>query len=127
MSKPEIIELKWGQIVVAMDNTNKIYKDCRIWNNGSSSWDWSKTGTRHKPGIQFADLADLLCQYPDTEIIIFSSGMDKQLDIHPDTMKLVTEKYPKVTIYRDDTKAAVKLYGELRKKHTIIALLHSTC
>jgi hypothetical protein len=81
---PEIVSYKWGEIKVQTINddgfiTNKIYKDCKLYPGGSCEWDWSKTDTHHKPGIQFADIDDLIKEN-NTAVILLTRGMEC---IHP--------------------------------------------
>lgn len=131
MSLPEIVSVKWGEIVVKLDAEHeKKYKDCRIWAHDSDNWDWGRTGTRHTPGTQFDDFADLLGKCPETDTIILSTGMQNVLKVHPETVKTLVQwakNGPKRNFYMVNTNSAVKLYNNMRKTHQIVALFHTTC
>lgn len=36
------------------------FKDAKIFPGGAREWDWRETGTRHAPGIQPADVQELI-------------------------------------------------------------------
>ena len=38
----------------------KPYKDAKLFPGGSREWNWRETGTEHVPGIQPADVQELL-------------------------------------------------------------------
>jgi hypothetical protein len=54
---PKIVSISWGRIEVEGLGVGKDYK---LYPGGGSEWDWSQTGTRHSPGIQPADVEELL-------------------------------------------------------------------
>ena len=127
MSAPEISHLQWGQMTIKENDRLTTYKDCRICPTGSENWNWKLTGTRHIPGIQFADLSDLLKKYPETKIIILSQGMEDQLETHPETLATLKTQYPQINVKVLNTRKAVNYYNQYRKTHPIIGLFHSTC
>lgn len=53
---PRITDFVWGRISVG----DRVFKDAKLWPGGAREWDWTETGTRHEPGIQPADVAELL-------------------------------------------------------------------
>ncbi len=114
-----ITHFEWGKIVV---NATE-YRDCRIWPNHHEEWNWNKTGTRHVPGTQIADLTDFI---DNVDVIILSEGVDGVLQIKDETITYLEGK--NIKIYRMRTPEAVKLYNELAaQKIRVGALLHSTC
>ncbi len=91
---------------------------------GAESWDWTTTNTHHQPGIQPADVKDLLVH--GSEIIILSRGMDKMLHTSNETHQLLKEKDKQYFILQ--TEEAVKLYNQyVKEKKRVGALIHSTC
>jgi hypothetical protein len=54
---PRITQLSWGRLEVDGDQT---FKDAKLFPGGAREWDWRETGTHHVPGIQPADLEELL-------------------------------------------------------------------
>ncbi|XP_078604039.1 mth938 domain-containing protein-like isoform X2 [Branchiostoma floridae x Branchiostoma japonicum] len=57
MTSPKINNLSWGSMRVEGGGS---YKDCKVWPGGSRAWDWRETGTNHTPGVQPADLDEIL-------------------------------------------------------------------
>lgn len=118
-SSPPITHLKWGQIEVE----GQRYKDAKVFPGGSREWDWQKTGTQHRPGIQPADVNELLEK--GAQVIILSQGMWKRLQVSPQTLEMLQEKGIEVQILQ--TELAVKLYNQLRETSLVGGLFHSTC
>jgi hypothetical protein len=118
-SSPPITHLKWGQIEVE----GQRYKDAKVFPGGSREWDWQETGTQHRPGIQPADVNELLEK--GAQVIILSQGMWKRLQVSPQTLEMLQEKGIEVQILQ--TELAVKLYNQLRETSLVGGLFHSTC
>lgn len=118
-SSPPITHLKWGQIEVE----GQRYKDAKVFPGGSREWDWRETGTQHRPGIQPADVNELLEK--GAQVIILSQGMWKRLQVSPQTLEMLQEKGIEVQILQ--TELAVKLYNQLRETSLVGGLFHSTC
>ncbi|XP_053827054.1 mth938 domain-containing protein isoform X3 [Vidua macroura] len=78
MSSPEIASLSWGQMKVKGCSTT--YKDCKVWPGGSRTWDWRETGTNHSPGVQPADLEEVVKKGAKT--VVIGRGMSEALQ-HP--------------------------------------------
>jgi hypothetical protein len=55
---PRITHLSWGRLEI--DGYAKPFKDAKLFPGGARAWDWNETGTRHVPGIQPADVEELL-------------------------------------------------------------------
>ena len=77
MSSPAITHLSWGKLEVADHGT---FKDAKLWPGGARAWDWSETGTRHEPGIQPADVAELLAGAPRRQLPDYVIGSLKPPD-----------------------------------------------
>ena len=118
---PRITHLLWGRIEV--EGQKKPYKDAKLFPGGSREWDWRETGTQHLPGIQPADVEELL-KHGATEVIL-SKGMYEQLHVCPETLQTLKERG--ITTHILQTKEAVRLYNELRDKKPVGGLFHSTC
>ena len=54
---PRIAEISWGHIEV--EGVGR-FKDAKLYPGGARAWDWRETGTDHVPGIQPADIQELL-------------------------------------------------------------------
>ena len=54
---PRIAHLSWGRLEVEGHPT---FKDAKLFPGGARAWDWRETGTEHVPGIQSADVEELL-------------------------------------------------------------------
>ncbi|XP_075054708.1 mth938 domain-containing protein isoform X1 [Mixophyes fleayi] len=73
MSSPEITSLSWGSMSVA----GRAYKDCKVWPGGSRTWDWRETGTNHHPGVQPADLEEIVKK--NVKTLVIGCGMSEAL------------------------------------------------
>ncbi|MBO0867759.1 MAG: hypothetical protein J2P15_04265 [Micromonosporaceae bacterium] len=117
---PRIISISWGHIEVAGLG---IGKDFKLYPGGGRAWDWSETGTRHIPGVQVADVGELL-DNGATEIVL-SLGMDRQLHVDPATLQHLADRSIEVHVL--ETREAVKVYNELAEECAVGGLFHSTC
>ena len=118
---PQIKQLSWGKMTVEGVGSGK---DFKLWPGGGRPWDWSETGTQHYPGIQPADVEELL-QHGADEVVL-SQGMMRALQTCPETIKLLQSKGVKVHIA--ETKLAREIYNELAEEGKAIGgLFHSTC
>lgn len=119
MQSPKITSLSWGKIQVE----GKTYKDVKLWPGGSREWDWNETGTHHSPGIQPADVEELLEH--DAQTVIFSKGINKRLQTADETKALMDEQ--DVDYFILQTEKAVEKYNKLCETADVGALIHSTC
>lgn len=117
---PEISKLEWGNIEV--DGVTH-YKDAKLFPGGSREWDWNETGTSHVPGIQPADVEELLDH--NAEVIVLSKGINRRLQVQEDTKELLAKKQVEYFILQSED--AVETYNELRVDRKVGALIHSTC
>ena len=44
-------------------------KDFKLYRGGGRAWDWAETGTRHSPGIQPADVEELVARGATTVVL----------------------------------------------------------
>jgi len=71
---PRIDRISWGRMEVEGLGEGK---DFKLYPGGGRAWDWAETGTRHSPGIQPADVEELVAHGATT--VVLSQGMNKQL------------------------------------------------
>jgi hypothetical protein len=117
---PCITHLSWGKIKV---DGKQNFKDAKCFPGGASAWDWNETGTRHVPGIQPADIKELLEH--GVNCIVLSQGMLGRLQICPETFQLLKEL--DIPVHVGKTKEAVALYNQLRHTESVGGIFHSTC
>jgi hypothetical protein len=105
---PLITGLSWGRMTIEGVGGGK---DFKLWPGGGRAWDWRETGMQHTPGIQPADVQELLengCQ-----AIVLSRGMLRRRDI---------------AVHVAETKKAVEIYNDLAQRGQAVGgLFHSTC
>ncbi len=117
---PEISELSWGQVVTAAGS----FRDAKLWPGGGRGWDWNETGTAHQPGIQPADVRELLEH--DPERIVLGCGQQEQLAVMDETLTLIEPHGASVEVL--ESRSAVDRYNALAAEGTAVAaLIHSTC
>jgi hypothetical protein len=117
---PSITQLSWGRIEV---EGGRIFKDAKLWPGGARTWDWQETGTRHRPGIQPADVEELLQH--GAEVVVLSKGILRALQVCPETLHLLKNKGIPAHVLQ--TEQAVRLYNQLAEKQRVAGLFHSTC
>jgi hypothetical protein len=119
-SSPRILEISWGHMEVEGLGAGK---DFKLYPGGGRDWDWAETGTRHSPGIQPADVEELLTHGATT--IVLSQGMDKQLQVDPATHEYLEQR--SITVHVAETHEAAEIYNELAETTAVGGLFHSTC
>src|SRR5215203_1116450 len=118
---PRVTRLSWGRLDVEGEDGS--FKDAKLFPGGARGWDWNETGTRHEPGIQPADVEELL-EHGAT-VVVLSKGFHERLRVTSETLRELDDRG--VRAYVRQTEEAVRLYGELREKEKVGALIHSTC
>ncbi|XP_029570102.1 mth938 domain-containing protein-like [Salmo trutta] len=111
MSSPEIASLSWRHMKVK--GCSSSYKDCKVWLGGSRAWDWRETETDHHPGVQPADLEEVLQKGVEKRVI--RQGMSEALQIGVELRVLQTVKA--VAEYNNLVGQGAKVGG----------VFHSTC
>ena len=118
---PRISDCSWGRLGVEGFGS---LKDAKLYPGGARAWDWRETGTRHDPGIQPADVAELLDH--GAEVVVLSTGVFRRLGVCPETLLLLKTKG--IACHVLPTPEAVAAYNRLADTHTPVgALIHSTC
>jgi hypothetical protein len=79
---PRIVRVCWGRMEVEGVGMGK---DFKLYPGGGRAWVWAETGTRHSPGIQPSDVEELVAH--GATAVVLSQGMNKRLQIHPDTRR----------------------------------------
>jgi hypothetical protein len=117
---PRITRVSWGCLEVAGAGA---FKDAKLYPGGAREWDWHETGTRHVPGIQPADVAELLEH--GAEVVVLSKGALERLQVCPETLDLLRNRG--IPAHVLPTEDAVRLYNELAAEQKVGGLFHSTC
>lgn len=97
--------------------------DFKLYPGGGRTWDWSETGTHHVPGIQIADVEELLEH--GSRVVVLSRGMQLALQTCPETLQYLRKR--DITVHIEETKSAIELYNKLAATEMIGGLFHSTC
>lgn len=119
-SSPRITGFSWGRLDVDGDRS---FKDAKLFPGGAREWNWRETGTAHDPGIQPADVEELLEHGAD--VVVLSKGVMERLRICPETLDMLKNRG--VAAHVLQTEEAVRLYNELQPKQRVGGLFHSTC
>jgi hypothetical protein len=90
---------------------------------GRRAWDWNETNTRHVPGIQPADVEELLAK--GSKIVVLSRGMQLALQTCPETLQMLRDK--RILWYIEETRKAAELYNNLAERELVGGLFHSMC
>mgnify|MGYP006278535079 CR=1 FL=1 len=119
---PRITDVSWGRLEIA--DPSATFKDAKLYPGGGRAWDWNETGTSHTPGIQPADVEELLEH--GAQAVVLSQGMNERLQVQPETLQMLDEAG--VDTYVLQTEEAVERYNELRESGLPVGgLFHSTC
>jgi hypothetical protein len=117
---PRITGFSWGRLKIDGDRS---FKDAKLFPGGAREWNWRETGTAHDPGIQPADVEELLEHGAD--VVVLSKGVMERLRICPETLEMLKNRG--VAAHVLQTEEAVRLYNELQRKRRVGGLFHSTC
>ena len=99
-------------------------KDFKLWPGGGRVWDWNETNTHHMPGIQVADIKELIDQ--GAEEIVLSRGMLLALQTCDETKQLLENEG--IPFHVLETKKAAALYNKLIDDGIAVGgLFHSSC
>lgn len=117
---PRIVDSAWGRIEI---DDGRSFKDAKLWPGGGREWDWTETGTGHRPGIQPRDVEELLEH--GAEVVILTRGRTRALSVPDDTVARVEAAGAEAVVL--PTGAAIERYNELREERPVGGLFHSTC
>jgi hypothetical protein len=100
------------------------FRDAKLWPGGGRAWNWRETGTDHRPGIQPADVTELLEHGPD--LVVLSCGRQGRLEVCAETLSLLQQRG--VDVVSQETAAALETYNTLASQGRRVAgLIHTTC
>src|SRR6478735_4334938 len=119
LKSPRIPHLSCGHVEV---EGHPHFKDIKVFPGGAREWDWRETGTRHVPGIQPADVQELIEHGART--IVLSKGVWERLQVCPETLDVLSKNDIQVEVLQ--TEAAVERFNELRENIAVGGLFHST-
>jgi hypothetical protein len=118
---PTITHISWGRMEIDGLGSGR---DFKLYPGGGRGWDWKETNTHHVPGIQPADVEELLAK--DSSVVILSRGMQLALQTAPETIELLKRRG--LPFHIEETNAAVALYNQLSEAgEKVGGLFHSTC
>ena len=117
---PRITHLSWGRMEV---DDARSFKDAKLFPGGAREWDWRETGTAHVPGIQPADVEELLEH--GAAVVVLSKGILERLQVCPETLQMLKERGIPAHVLQ--TEEAFRFYNELRANERVGGLFHSTC
>jgi hypothetical protein len=117
---PIIDHFEWGRISIAGFGD---FKDAKIWPAGARLWDWNESGTRHDPGVQIADVQELLRH--GAKVVVLSRGVHLRLQVPAETLAYLEDHGIAVEVLQSEE--AVARYNQLAVSQAVGALIHSTC
>jgi hypothetical protein len=118
---PRVTHISWGRLEV--EGGEGPFKDAKLFPGGARAWDWSETGTDHDPGIQPADVEELLDH--GATAVVLSKGFNERLGVTQEALRMLEDR--NVSAHVRETGEAIELYNELRETEKVGALIHSTC
>ena len=118
---PRITEVSWGRLEA--EGKDEPYKDAKLFPGGSREWNWRETQTSHRPGIQIADVQELLDN--GARVVVLSRGMAECLHVPSETLNYLKER--QIPAYVLPTQHAVALYNKLAQTEAVGGLFHTTC
>ncbi len=120
LSSPRVTHLSWGRMDV---EGKQSFKDAKLFPGGAREWDWRETGTEHVPGIQPADVEELLLH--GAAVVVLSRGILERLQVCPETLQLLNDRH--IATHVLQTEEAIRLYNDLTANELVAGLFHSTC
>jgi hypothetical protein len=117
---PLITYFSWGRLEV---EGGRRFKDAKLFPGGSREWDWSETGTDHEPGIQPADVEEVLEH--GAKVVVLSKGNYERLQTCSETLEMLKQRG--IAFHMLQTEQAIDLYNKLRENEPVAGLFHSTC
>src|SRR5215469_18794012 len=118
---PRITDVSWGRLEV--EGQAEPYKNAKLFPGGSREWNWRETGTAHKPGIQIADVQELLDH--GAKVVVLSRGMAECLYVPRETLEFLEQR--RIAFHVLPTQSAVALYNKLAQTEPVGGLFHTTC
>src|SRR5947208_13673703 len=104
---PRITDVSWGRLEV--EGEAELYKDAKLFPGGSREWNWRESGTSHNPGIQIADVQELLEH--GSKVVVLSRGMAECLHVPSETLELLEQR--QLPVHGLPRHHAVALFNQL--------------
>ena len=124
MAETLITSLSWGSMEVSIDGEKRVFKDCKVWPGGAREWRWGETGTHHTPGIQPADIEEILEK--DVDEIVLGRGQLGRLGVSSETEEILRDRG--VACHIEKTRKAIAMFNKLTKEGKRVGgVFHSTC
>ena len=120
VASPRITHVSWGHLEI---EDGRSFKDAKLFPGGAREWNWIETGTRHVPGIQPADIEELLDN--GATAVVLSKGIQERLQVCPETLEMLRSRG--VSFHIHQTEEAARIYNELQQSESVGGLFHSTC
>jgi len=118
---PRINRIAWGLMEIEGGGAGR---DFKLFPGGGREWDWAETNTHHVPGIQIADVQELLDK--GSEFVVLTRGMQLVLQTCPEVLELLEQL--KIPVVVEETRAAVESYNRcVARGQRVGGLFHSTC
>ena len=118
---PRVTHSAWGRMEIEGVGSGR---DFKLWPGGGRAWDWNETGTHHAPGIQPADVEELLSH--GSKIVVLGRGRERRLQVGSETIAYLEQRNVEYHVY--ETGAAVDMYNRLAEQgEPVGGLFHSTC
>jgi len=118
---PRIKRVSWGTLEI--EGRPEPYKDAKLFPGGSREWNWRETDTSHNPGIQIADVQELLDH--GAKVIVLSRGMAECLHVPRETLDFLKKRG--IAAHVLPTREAAALYNKLAENEAVGGLFHTTC
>src|SRR3989440_2753259 len=118
---PRITDASWGKLEV--EGKAEPYKDAKLFPGGSREWNWRESGTSHNPGIQIADVQELLEH--GSKVVVLSRGMAECLHVPSETLEFLEQR--QIPVHVLSTQHTVALYNKLARTQLVGGLFHPTC
>ena len=119
-----ITDLSWGSMEVSIAGEKQHFKDCKVWPGGAREWRWGETGTHHSPGIQPADIEEILEK--GVEEIVLGCGQFGRLGVSAETEEILRARG--IIFQVENTKKAVAMFNKLvQEGKRVGGVFHSTC
>lgn len=118
---PRIAHAAWGRMEIEGLGSGR---DFKLWPGGGRAWDWTETDTHHSPGVQPADVEELLEH--GSRIVVLGCGFELRLQVCAETIAQLEGRAVRCHVH--ETAAAVELYNRLAEDgQPVGGLFHSTC
>lgn len=118
---PQIADVSWGSVRV--EGRDAAFRDAKLFPGGAREWDWTETGTHHDPGIQPADVHEVLEH--GAEVVVLAQGFHERLQVMDATLERLEDAGVEVHVL--PTGEAAERYNDLAADRPAGALIHSTC